>query len=219
MLVILAHPDDETFGCGGTIALHSRAGANITYVCATLGEMGRNMGNPIMANRETLPKLRERELRESCRILGIDDLRLLGLRDKTVEFVDPELLAERLRAIIREVKPSFIITFYPEYAVHPDHNAIGAATVRAVAGLPVSERPPLYCHAFGAKAGELGPPDIAVDITDVQDIKMAAIDAHRSQSALMLSTFEQRAAKDPQIRALLEKMKTVELYWRYSLNE
>ncbi|MDB5084113.1 MAG: bacillithiol biosynthesis deacetylase BshB2, partial [Bacilli bacterium] len=55
VLVVLPHPDDESFGTAGAIALYTQAGIPVTYVCGTLGEMGRNMGRPFFANRETLP--------------------------------------------------------------------------------------------------------------------------------------------------------------------
>lgn len=58
----------------------------ITYLCATRGEMGRRLGLPPIATRESLPVLREGELREACRTLGISDLRLMGLRDKTLDY-------------------------------------------------------------------------------------------------------------------------------------
>ena len=90
VLAVYPHPDDETFGKAGTIALYTRAGTPVTLICGTLGQMGRNMGKPFFATRETLPIIREKELRDACSILGIKDLRLLGLRDKTVEFEDPK---------------------------------------------------------------------------------------------------------------------------------
>ena len=74
------------------------------------------------------------------RVLGCD-LRLLGLRDKTLEFEDPEVLADKIEAIIHELKPSLVITHYPGHGVHPDHNALGEATVRAVLRIPEAERP------------------------------------------------------------------------------
>jgi bacillithiol biosynthesis deacetylase BshB2 len=210
VLVVLAHPDDETFGCGGTIALHSRAGTPVTYVCATRGEMGRNMGKPPFANRETLGALREKELREACKALGITDLRFLGIWDRMVEFVDPNVLSARIGEIIAEVQPSLIITFYPGYAVHPDHNAIGAATIRAVAALAPERRPEVHCHAFGSRVGELGEPQV-VDITSVREVKLAAIKAHRSQSEVMLA----RAEKEPAMRQRREEWLTRERFWVY----
>ncbi|WP_207205070.1 PIG-L family deacetylase [Peribacillus sp. TH16] len=72
-MVILAHPDDESFLCGGTIAKISKLGVQVTLLCATKGEMGRRMGNPILTTRESLPKLRELELKNACEELGIND--------------------------------------------------------------------------------------------------------------------------------------------------
>lgn len=214
VLVVLAHPDDETYGCAGTIALHTRAGTPVTYVCATLGEMGRNMGRPIFATRESLPVLREKELREACRVMGIQDLRLLGYRDKTVEFVDPAELQARISTIITELQPSQVITFYPDHAVHPDHNAVGAATIAAIAALPPEERPEVHCKAFGPTIDQLGPYEV-VDVSSVLPVKLAAFQAHRSQTEVMFSRIEAEAAKDPERRRQLEKERSQERYWIY----
>ncbi len=213
LLVIMPHPDDETFAVGGTIALYARRGVPVTYVCATRGEMGRNMGRPPFATRESLPALREQELREACRILGITDLRFLGLWDKTVEFEDPDALAARLRAIIEEIRPSLIITYHPEYSVHPDHMALGRATVRAVAQLPPEERPPVHTRAFGRASAALGEPDLVVDVSSVWETKLAAIRAHRSQSQLML----ERAQGDPEQQERLRREREMERYhvWKF----
>ncbi|HEY8347586.1 MAG TPA: bacillithiol biosynthesis deacetylase BshB2 [Symbiobacteriaceae bacterium] len=219
VLVIFPHPDDESFAAGGTIALHTRAGVPVTYVCATRGEQGRNMGMPIIATRESMPVLREQELREACRILGIRDLRLLGYRDKTLEFVDPEELAGRLEAIIREVRPSLLITYHPQCSVHPDHMALGAAAVRAAAKLPPGERPKVYLRAFGSNVGELGEPDVVVDVTSVLDVKMAAIAAHRSQSSAMLADLERRMKEDPALREQVMRDRSQERYWMYRFGD
>ncbi len=119
VLVVFPHPDDEAFGVSGTIAQYAQSGTPVTYACLTLGEMGRNMGVPPFANRETLPLIRRQELEEACRVLGIHDLRLLGYRDKTVEFEDEEELADRIAAIVAETNPSLVITFYPGYKCPP----------------------------------------------------------------------------------------------------
>lgn len=182
VLVVFAHPDDETFATGGTIALFRAAGVPVTYVCATRGEMGRRMGKPLFANRETLGDLRERELRAACKELGITDLHLLGIWDKTVEFVDPDALTAKVGAIIAAVRPSLVITFHPEYGGHPDHSAIGAATVRAVAALPPEQRPTVRCPLHPRIADRLGIAVAVIDITAVAAVKQAAVGAHRSQS-------------------------------------
>ncbi|MDF9761980.1 bacillithiol biosynthesis deacetylase BshB2 [Peribacillus simplex] len=127
LLVVLAHPDDESFLCGGTIAKMSERGVHITLLCATKGEMGRRMGNPILTTREALPELRVEELKKACEELGISDLRFLHVRDKTIEFESFDLLAGRIVTVIREVQPNALVTFHEKYGGHPDHCAIDRA--------------------------------------------------------------------------------------------
>lgn len=216
VLVVLPHPDDESFGSAGSIALFTRAGVPVTYACATLGQMGRNMGNPLFASRESLPLLREKELRDACAVIGIRDLRLLGLRDKTLEFEDPDELADRVEALVNELDPSLVITFYPRYGVHPDHNAMGAATIRAIGRMAPESRPVVRCHAISRNRIEaLGEPDVIVDIRDVADVKLAAIRAHRTQTEAMLAQMEAQMEKDPAFRAEIEKNRRQEMYWTY----
>ncbi|WP_312148541.1 bacillithiol biosynthesis deacetylase BshB2 [Paenibacillus odorifer] len=181
ILVILPHPDDEAFGISGTLAKHIQNGTQVTYACLTLGEMGRNMGIPPFANRVTLPEIRKKELEESCEAIGIQDLRMLGFHDKTIEFEDQVLLDGQIDALLKELKPSLIITFYPGYSVHPDHDATGAAVIRTVARLPKEERPPVHCIAFANNIVEIGEPKIINDVRDFLKHKMASIQAHRSQ--------------------------------------
>ncbi|MCM3091793.1 MULTISPECIES: bacillithiol biosynthesis deacetylase BshB2 [unclassified Cytobacillus] len=215
VLVIFPHPDDEAFGVSGTISLHIDNGTPVTYACLTLGEMGRNMGNPPFATRETLPKIRKEELEEAARVLGIQDLRMLGYRDKTVEFEDEEMLANRLGAIIGETNPSLIITFYPGYAVHPDHDATGAAVIRAVKELPADKRPKVHCVAFSNNCEEeIGQADVVIDVSAVIDRKIAAIKAHASQTQLMAANMEESIKKqDPEVLARMYK----ERFWTYKI--
>lgn len=215
LLVIMPHPDDETFAVGGTIALYAKEGVPVTYFCGTKGEMGRNMGNPAFATRESLPALREQELREACRILGVSDLRFLGIRDKTTEFLDPEELATRLKGMIEEVNPSLIITYHPLYSVHPDHMALGAATVRAVEMMEPAARPPVHTRAFGKASAALGEPDLVVDVSPVWETKFQAIKAHRSQSANMIAAME---SADPETRTRMEKERSQERYYIWKFN-
>ncbi|KGE19374.1 bacillithiol biosynthesis deacetylase BshB2 [Paenibacillus wynnii] len=182
ILVVLPHPDDEAFGVAGTLAMHVQNGAHVTYACLTLGEMGRNMGIPPFANRVTLPEIRKKELEASCRAIGIKDLRIMGFHDKMIEFEEQDLLDERIDALLKELRPSLILTFYPGYSVHPDHDACGEAVVRTVGRLPEQERPPVHCIAFAKDLEQaIGRPDIINDVRDFLKQKMASIEAHRSQ--------------------------------------
>lgn len=216
ILVVFPHPDDEAFGVSGTIALHAENGTPITYACLTLGEMGRNMGNPPFTNREGLPDIRKRELKDAAIAIGIEEVRMLGFRDKTIEFEDEEKLVGTIYSIIEEVDPSLIITFYPGYSVHPDHDATGAIVVKAVHQIPAERRPKLNCVAFSKNCIEdLGEADIVNDISRVADKKLAAIQAHQSQTELMFQDMTDKLkSKDPQVLARIN----YERFWTYKWN-
>lgn len=202
VLVVFPHPDDEAFAAAGTVAKYIDGGAEVTYACLTLGEMGRNMGIPPFANRVTLPEIRKEELMASCRAIGIQDLRMLGFHDKMIEFEDPQLLDNTLLALLEELTPSLVITFYPGYSVHPDHDATGAAVIRAVSGLPAAERPIVHCIAFSTNHEQMiGPADVNVDVTAFLAKKMASIQSHRSQyQAAELVGSRELTAEEIQIR-------------------
>lgn len=213
VLVIFPHPDDEAFGVSGTIALHIKNGTPVTYACLTLGEMGRNLGNPPFATRESLPHIRKKELQNAARAMGITDLRMLGYRDKTVEFEEKEALASHMGELIDELDPSLIITFYPGYSVHPDHDATGAAVIRAVEKLPAGKRPKVYCVAFSNNCEEeIGQADIIHDVTEVAHIKIATLKAHVSQTQLMVKEMEEQLKNnDPMVMARVN----LERFWTY----
>ncbi|WFR61317.1 bacillithiol biosynthesis deacetylase BshB2 [Paenibacillus amylolyticus] len=182
ILVVYPHPDDEAFSVSGTLAKYIEGGSQVTYACLTLGEMGRNMGIPPFANRVTLPKIRKQELIEASAAIGIQDLRMLGFHDKMIEFEDPQLLDDSIMALIQELNPSLVITFYPGFSVHPDHDATGEAVIRTISRLPVGERPLVHCVAFAHNQEQfIGKADVIVDVTGFLKQKMASIRAHRSQ--------------------------------------
>ncbi|OKP97403.1 bacillithiol biosynthesis deacetylase BshB2 [Paenibacillus sp. P46E] len=182
ILVVLPHPDDESFVASGTLSMYIASGAQVTYACLTLGEMGRNMGIPPFANRVTLTAIRKDELAASCLAIGIQDLRMLGFHDKMIEFEDEELLDSQIMELLKELKPSLVITFYPGYSVHPDHDATGAAVIRTIGRLPAAERPLVYCSAFASNREQMiGKADVTIDVTEFLAKKMASIQAHRTQ--------------------------------------
>jgi len=200
VLVVFPHPDDEAFGVSGTISSYRDMGVPVTYACLTLGEMGRNLGNPPFANRETLPQIRKEELQKACEAMGLDDLRMMGFRDKTVEFEDDEKMVKLIADLIEETNPSLIISFYPGLAVHPDHDATARAVVRAVRRMPETERPTIYTLAFANNTIEvLGEPDVIHDITANANKKIATLKAHASQTVWMMKDMEIKwKAQDPE---------------------
>lgn len=188
LLAVFAHPDDESFVCGGMFAKYAAEGVDITLVSATRGEMGRRMGNPHYLNRETIADAREQELREACACLGIGNLILFGIRDKTVEFEDEEALTSRIAALIQTIEPNVVLTFHERLGGHPDHCAIGKATTEACRRNP--GRGNLYFITFGdamerpERYGYTHKDVVRLDIGDYRAAKLAAFRAHRCQTEM-----------------------------------
>ena len=165
----------------------------VTYACLTLGEMGRNLGNPPFATRESLPEIRRVELKKACEAMGIKDLRMMGLRDKTIEFEDDEKMVKLVADLIDELNPSLIFTFLPGFAVHPDHEATARAVGEAVRRMPKGERPRILGCAFANDTIEKnGEAHIVVDVSSVKMDKLDALRAHASQTAWMMAETTKR---------------------------
>ena len=193
ILIVYPHPDDESFSVAGIAAMQAAMGVPITYACLTLGEMGRNLGNPPFATRESLPAIRKQELIAACEAIGIQDLRMMGLRDKTVEFEDDEKMVRLVTDLIEELHPSMIFTFLPKYCVHPDHEATARAVVEAVRRLPKEQRPTLLGAGFANNTEqEMGPAAFVVDIRAFKEQKLNALKAHASQTGWMLQELDKR---------------------------
>lgn len=216
VVIIYPHPDDESFGAAGSIIQFREKDIPVTYLCGTLGEMGRNMGSPPFANRETLPKIREKELAEACETLDID-YQLLGYRDKTIEYEDLGEVAEHLKEVIEEINPSLVIGHYPGYAIHPDHDALGAATIEAVRLMDSENRPTVWAQAISkGYEKDLGKPDIEHDITHIFDKKMDAILTHKSQASGMLKELNNAELAEEAKKDLVDRLGIEKFYiWDY----
>jgi bacillithiol biosynthesis deacetylase BshB2 len=215
ILVVLPHPDDEAYFVSGTLAKYIDEGAIVTYACLTLGEMGRNMGVPLIANRVTLPAIRKEELAASCQAIGIQDLRMLGFHDKMIEFEDHNLLDSQMMKLIRELTPSLVITFYPGYSVHPDHDATGAAVIRTIALIPVTERPVVHCVAFSNNHEQMiGKADVTIDVTAFLAAKIQSILSHSSQFQMD----KLLGGRDITDKVIRNKFGT-ERFWTYSFEK
>lgn len=218
VVVIYPHPDDESFGAAGTIIQYRKQGVPVTYLCGTLGEMGRNMGNPPIANRESLPEIRKEELLEAVRVLDME-VEMLGFRDKTLEFEDRTKVATNLKEYLDRIKPSLVITHYPDHAVHPDHNALGAAAIEAVRMMDESERPVVWAQAISRNYTEvLGKPDVINDVRAEIDTKLDAIYAHKTQAAGVLSQFMQPGFSQEEFKKeVANNFSTEQFYiWKYN---
>ena len=133
LMCVLAHPDDETFGCGGIIAKYAAEGVDVHLLTATRGERGW-MGDPADdPGLEALGQTRESELRAAANILGVSDLRFLDYIDGEVDQADATEAIGRIVRHLRRVSPHVVITFDPFGAYgHPDHIAVTQFTQAAV---------------------------------------------------------------------------------------
>ena len=133
LLVVLAHPDDESLACGGTIARCADEGVEVTLVCATAGGAG-SLDPSDHTDRTRLPGVRLAELREACRVLGISRLEMLGLEDGMLRWLDPREILRPLERVATDAPPHAVISFGRDGLYwHPDHIAIGERTRQLVA--------------------------------------------------------------------------------------
>jgi LmbE family N-acetylglucosaminyl deacetylase len=137
LLAVLAHPDDESLGLGGTIAKYVSEGVDVFLLTATRGDAGRYRGYPRDDPRHPGPSalagIRETELRAAASILGMRDVRLLDYPDQHLDRVLPGEAIAQIAGYICEVRPDVVVTFPPDGAYgHPDHVAISQLTCAAV---------------------------------------------------------------------------------------
>jgi LmbE family N-acetylglucosaminyl deacetylase len=143
ILAVLAHPDDETFGMGGTLALYARRGASVHLLCATRGEVG-TVDPQHLRGFNSIAERRETELCCAVEKLGLDGVYFLNYRDsgmpgspdnhhpEALAAADLDSVVARIVPYIRSIRPQVVITFDPIGGYkHPDHIAIHKATVKA----------------------------------------------------------------------------------------
>jgi LmbE family N-acetylglucosaminyl deacetylase len=199
ILFSFAHPDDESFLVAGISCKYSEQGVRLALATATLGEAGK-VGDPPVCKPEDLPKVREAELSMAARLVGIQDVHLLGHRDQQLASASPEKIRRQLVQIIRQHCPQIIVTFDPNGAnLHPDHIAISRFTSDAVGAAGDSRwfpeegtahqvsrvlwpTPVVFWEVLRAgKFDEQSGVDFAVDIRSWSQRKAEALRAHRSQ--------------------------------------
>ncbi len=133
LLAMLAHPDDESLGFGGTLAKYSAEGVETYLVTATRGERGRFGDRGKGCDPEEVGRAREAELRAAAEVLGIREVCVPGFPDGALDGVEAGGAIRALAAQIRRIQPHVVITFGPEGAYgHPDHIAISQFTTAAV---------------------------------------------------------------------------------------
>jgi LmbE family N-acetylglucosaminyl deacetylase len=203
VLVVVAHPDDETFGLGSAIATCTQAGDDVTVCCATRGEAGETLVEPPAGS--TLGEVREAELRAAGEVLGVKEIVLLDFADSGMTGAPLDDVSAAVARVIEEVQPELVITLDHEYGDHHrDHDMIGAATVAAMRSRPevpvylwtvkrstfdrwlarMGELRPDSDHVAGDAVG-MGRPDelvtTVVNVTAVRHLRERGAAAHGSQ--------------------------------------
>jgi LmbE family N-acetylglucosaminyl deacetylase len=184
-LVIGAHPDDNEFGAGGTVAKLIAQGWDVTFIIATNGNKGSH--DPGMSSYR-LSEIREQEQRAAAEVLGVKHV--IFLRNNDGELEPTPALRSEFALYIRHFKPNAVFTHDPwkHYMLHPDHRTVGFAVIDAI----VSARD----HLFMPGLGQIGfgtwrpeaiflwsaeQPDYVEDISDFVEQKLAALREHHSQ--------------------------------------
>jgi LmbE family N-acetylglucosaminyl deacetylase len=153
LMAVLAHPDDESLGMGGTLAKYASEGVSVYLLTATRGDSGRyrglRPGDEQHPGPSALGAIREAELRAAALALGIREVSLLDYRDQYLDSANPSAAIAAIVQHIRKVRPHVVVTFGPDGAYgHPDHVAISQFTTAAI----VAAADP----AFGLDAIPLG---------------------------------------------------------------
>jgi LmbE family N-acetylglucosaminyl deacetylase len=202
LTALFAHPDDETYATGGTLAKYAAAGVELSLYCATDGDAGRSSGIPV-SSREELGALRRNELLVASRILGVRTVVHGGHPDGALAAVDPDIVMGEMVGLLRRARPDVVLTFGPEGAPtrHRDHKAASrlAAAAFLLAGTITAfpeqlvdgvtpHRASRLCYVTWPKPApgalyetEGQPVDVRIDVRGRQERKMEAFLAHRTQ--------------------------------------
>lgn len=200
VLFVFAHPDDESFSSGGTIAKLAKQGHTVKLITATKGEAGQTGG---LCRQEELGRVREKELRNAAKVLGISQIFFLGLLDGTLSNVPVSHLADKVLAILKKEKPDTVLTFDKHGGSnHPDHKAMSVAGTQAFNTYIKSAKKPVRLYhtavpksylakyrekgldykAFGDMIGTADSEiTTVIDIKDSYPIKVKAFKSHKTQ--------------------------------------
>jgi LmbE family N-acetylglucosaminyl deacetylase len=203
VLAVFAHPDDETFRPGGTLALLARKGVQVNLLSFTRGENG-SCGDPPLCAPAELPAVREYELRCACAALGIRPPRLLNYADGHLPEVDAETMIAHILSVANEIMPQVWLSFGPDgLSGHPDHLAVGQWSIEAfrraegAAALYTLAVPESLAQKLDMRQMHPVPDEIislTVDVSPAWEAKTAAMRCHATQwsSSPMANAPEER---------------------------
>ncbi len=204
LAAVLAHPDDESFGCAGALALARDAGVTTRLLVVTRGEAATADGEP----DPTFGDRREAELIGAAKAIGLDEVSILeGYADGVVADQPFETLVDEIAAWLADRRPQAVITFGPHGVTgHPDHVVVGSATRWAVERLAETGQAPNAVYVIspifdpGGNRYDLSPEEQTathrIDITTVAPRKLEALQSHASQTDTAEEITALRAAID-----------------------
>lgn len=200
LLCVFAHPDDEAFGPGGTIAKYAHEGVEIHLLCATKGEGGKQSEEVRNANTEVekttnLDEIREQELLASAKVLGIKRVEFLGYKDGTICNANYHEIAQNVIDKIQAFKPQVVMTFDRlGVSGHLDH--MGMAMITTYAFMKTTEAQKLYYYCSSREVSALYHDSYfvyfpygythdqittTIDLATMWDTKTNAMNQHKSQ--------------------------------------
>lgn len=176
ILVICAHPDDETLGLGGTLALHAQNGSKVFVLIFADGQFGRD-------NTKKGIMIRQEQAKKACSILGIRTVKFLNYKDQTLDKVPLVELACQIESFMKQIRPDIVYTHYWG-DVNQDHRKLFEATLIASRPVPSSKVKQFICFEtpssteYGNKQFK---PNLFVDIDKVIGMKIKAIEQYKNE--------------------------------------
>jgi len=213
LLVCTAHPDDETF-FAGTMTKYVSEGVRVGILCGTRGERGATAD---LCSIEQLPKVREEELRQAMRALGLDaaDVHFLPYEDQKLQDAPLEEARREIVRIVRLIRPQVVVTFDLQGVNgHADHVAMSGLTSDSIAAAADARWYADAGEAWNVSRLLWAPPfrpwtvpedveltnepgvDFMVRTADWAEAKSAAIRAHRTQLPGLKHLFFERGCPE-----------------------
>ncbi len=178
ILVICAHPDDETLGLGGMIALHAKKGGNVFVLIFATGQFARD-------DSEKGIEIRRKQGEKACSILGVKEVQFLGYDDQKLDTMPVITLIDGIEKAIKKWKPKIVFTHYWEDA-NQDHRKVFEATLIACRPTPSSTIDQIICYETPSST-EWGSvnhrysPNMFVDISSVINKKIEALQKYKDE--------------------------------------
>jgi LmbE family N-acetylglucosaminyl deacetylase len=227
LLCLVAHPDDETVLCGGTLALLAARGVEVHVACLTRGE-GGEMGEPPLTNRASLGDVREQEMVCAVGKLGGKSLTFLGYVDPVVgpgdelnaPEHDPTMVSGQIIASLKQTQAQVLLTHGSngEYG-HPAHKVVHTLGLLAAASLGEAA-PVVYSfaaaydgHPYPRLSNADDPADLVVDVSSVLERKIAAALCHATQNALFVRRRSAEAGRTMEVREVMLAEEALHRHW------